>query len=127
MKKRIPGQQLHNTYTKGDKGEEISGTSIISEVLTRVTDPETTDDLLDKIRRLLDKYKNPIVVQLQDHIRQELQQHVSEVLCYTPLVFVVAHSDKKQILYAKIESKKLNENDELQQDWGRTKRKNERE
>ena len=42
-------------------------------------------------------------MQLQDHIRQELQPHVVEILCYTPLEFVVAHSHKKQILYAKIE------------------------
>lgn len=98
---------LYNTYNKGQMGEEISGASLISEVLARFTDPDTADDVLRKTKRLLTTYGNSVVAQLQDHIRQEFQQHVCEVLCYTPPIFVVAHSDKKQILYAKIEYKKL--------------------
>ena len=70
-------------------------------------DAATVNNILQNITAVWIKYKNPVFGQLQDHIRAELQQHVVETLCYTPLVFVVAHSHKKQILYAKIESKLL--------------------
>jgi hypothetical protein len=101
---------LRNTYTKGQRGEEIRGASLLSDVLT---DGEVANDLLNNITSVWNKYKNPILAQLQDHIRHELQPHVVEVLCYTPLEFVVAHSHKKQILYAKIEHRSREHNDLL--------------
>ena len=79
---------LRNTYTKGQRGEELVGASLLSEVL--MVDAEAANDILNNITSIWNKYKNPILVQLQDHIRQELQPHVVEVLCYTPLEFVVA-------------------------------------
>ena len=104
---------LRNTYTKGQRGEELMGASLLSEVL--MVDAEAANDILNNITSVWNKYKNPILVQLQDHIRQELQPHLVEVLCYTPLEFVVAHSHKKQILYAKIEIKSRENNETLQE------------
>ncbi|PWU80465.1 MAG: hypothetical protein DLM72_12085 [Candidatus Nitrosopolaris wilkensis] len=104
---------LRITYTKGQRGEEILGASLLSDVLT--VDAETANDILNNITSVWNKYKNPILVQLQDHIRHELKPHVAEVLCYTPLEFVVAHSHKKQILYARIESKSRENNEPLQE------------
>jgi hypothetical protein len=62
-------------------------------------------------------------MQLQDHIRQELHPHTVEIICYTPLTFVVAHTCKKQILYAKVENIALEE-DEPMQEQVRKKRHN---
>ena len=106
---------LRSTYVKGNNGETIAGSSLLLEVLGRYVDAPTANNILQNITAVWIKYKNPVFGQLQDHIRAELQQHVVETLCYTPLVFVVAHSHKKQILYAKIESKLL-ENERLLQE-----------
>jgi hypothetical protein len=114
---------LRNTYTKGQSGKELVGASLLSEVLT--VDVEAANDILNNITFVWKKYKNPILLQLQDHIRQELQPHVVEVLCYTPLEFVVAHSHKKQILYAKIDSKSR-ENNETLQEGKRSSKSNDR-
>ena len=84
---------------------------------------EVVNDILNNITRVWNKYKNPILMQLQDHIRQELQPHTVEIICYTPLTFVVAHTHKKQILYAKVENKALEE-DEPMQEQVRKKRRN---
>ncbi len=102
---------LRNTYTKGQRGEELVGASLLSDVMT----DGVANDFLNNITSVWNKYKNPILLQLQDHIRHELQPHVVEVLCYTPLEFVVAHSHKKQILYAKIEIKSRENNEPLQE------------
>lgn len=95
---------------KGHKGEEIHGDTLLLQVLTGLVNLEAANQILNNIRRVLNKYKNPILEQLQDHIRKELQPHIVEALCYYPLVFVVAHSHKKQILKAKIDTKGI-END----------------
>ena len=105
---------LRSTYTKGNSGEAIAGSSLLLEVLSRFVDITTANAILQNITSVWIKYRNPVFGQLQDHIRAELQQHVVETLCYTPLMFVVAHSHKKQILYARIESRLL-ENDRLLQ------------
>ena len=99
--------------------------SLIYDVLTGVTGAEVVNDILNNITRVWDKYKNPILMQLQDHIRQELQPHTVEIICYTPLTFVVAHAHKKQILYAKVEYKKPEEHKPIQEQV-RKKRKNEK-
>lgn len=106
---------LRSTYTKGNDGETIVGSSLLLDVLSRFVDDATASAILQNITSVWIKYKNPVFGQLQDHIRAELQQHVVETLCYTPLVFVVAYSHKKQILYAKIESRLL-ENDRILQE-----------
>jgi hypothetical protein len=82
--------------------------------LTGVTGTKAVNDILNNITRIWNKYKNPSLMQLQDHIRQELQPHTVEILCYTPLTFVVAHTHKKQILYAKVENKPLEEDEPMQ-------------
>ena len=48
------------------------------------------------------QYRNTILSQLPDYIRQELQSHVVEVLSRTPLKLVVANTYEKQITYAKV-------------------------
>jgi hypothetical protein len=106
---------LRSTYTKGNNGDTIAGSSFLLEVLGRYVDAATANNILQNITNVWTKYKNPVFGQLQDHIRAELQQHVVETLCYSPLMFVVAHSHKKQILYARIESKLL-ENEHLIQE-----------
>jgi hypothetical protein len=106
---------LRSTYFKGNNGETIAGSSLLLEVLGRYVDAATANNILQNITAVWRKYKNPVFGQLQDHVRAELQQHVVETLCYAPLVFVVAHSHKKQIVYAKIESRPL-ENDRLMQE-----------
>jgi hypothetical protein len=107
---------LKSTYTKGNNGETIAGSSLLLEVLTRYVDAATANNTLQNITNVWIKYKNPVFGQLQDHIRAELQQHVVETLCYTPLVFVVAHSHKKQILYARVESRILENDRPLQKE-----------
>jgi hypothetical protein len=57
---------LRNTYTKGQRGEELVGASLLSDVLT----DGVANDLLNNITSVWNKYKNPILVQLQDHIRR---------------------------------------------------------
>jgi hypothetical protein len=101
---------LRFTYTKAQRGEKIRGASLLSDLLS---DAGVANDILNNITSVWNKYKNPILAQLQDHIRHELQPHVVEVLCYTPLEFVVAHSYKKQILYAKIEHRSREHDDLL--------------
>jgi hypothetical protein len=105
---------LKSTYFRGNNGEAIAGSSLLLEVLSRYVDTATANNILQNITNIWIKYKNPVFGQLQDHIRAELQQHVVETLCYTPLVFVVAHLHKKQIIYARVESRIL-ENDRLLQ------------
>jgi len=113
---------LRNTYTKDQRSELIVGTLLLSHLLNGFVGDEAANEILNNITSVWNKYKTPILTQLQDHIRQELQPHVVEILCYTPLVFVVAHSHKKQILHAKIEYKSR-ENDELMQEEGTRKKR----
>jgi len=113
---------LRNTYTKGQRSELIVGALLLSHLLNGFVADEAANEILNNITSVWNKYKTPILTQLQDHILQELQPHVVEILCYTPLVFVVAHSHKKQILHAKIEYKSR-ENDELMQEEGTRKKR----
>lgn len=83
---------------KGDTSAPISGYSSLIDVLTHATDKHYAHSVLNNISRILNKYRNPILSQLDSTISQELSRHSFEVMSYRPITFVIAHSDKKQIL-----------------------------
>lgn len=105
---------LKATYKKERK--EVAGPSILMEVITGLADEETARKVIGTITEIIDRQryqnKNPILAQLQDHVRQELDPHILEVLCFNPLKFIIAHYDKKRILYAYVNSKEEKEGDE---------------
>ncbi|MGC2384205.1 MAG: hypothetical protein WA631_13955, partial [Nitrososphaeraceae archaeon] len=93
---------LHNTYRKGDAGAPIAGYSSLIDALTRVSDECNAHSILKIISQTLNKYRNPILSQLDSTVVQELSRHSFEILSYNPINFVIAHSEKKQILRGKI-------------------------
>jgi hypothetical protein len=96
---------LYNTYTKGQNHEQISGYSSLLNALKRNTDGETAVRILQNILQILKRYTLPILEQLQDHVVKELSYHTFEIICYSPIKFIIAHSSKKQILDAQINDK----------------------
>ncbi len=95
---------LHNTYRNGDTTAPIAGYSSLIDILTHVSDEHNAHAVLKIISRTLNKYRNPILSQLDNTVAQELSKHSFEVVCYSPFNFVIAHSEKKQILSGTISS-----------------------
>ncbi len=93
---------LHNTYTKGQNGQDIVGYSHLFDTLARTTDQKSASEILANISQICKKYKNPILEQLNDNIIQQLSRHTFEIVRYSPIAFIIAHSDKKQIIHGKI-------------------------
>jgi hypothetical protein len=89
---------LHNTYRNGDANAPISGYSSLVDILTHVSYEQNARSVLDSLFRTFNKYNNPILSQLDSTISQELSNHSFEVMSYSPISFVIAHSNKKQIL-----------------------------
>ena len=103
---------LHNTYNKANTGAPIAGYSPLIDILTRASDEHNAHSVLKNISQTLNKYRNPILSQLDSTVAQELSKHSFEVVCYSPFNFVIAHSDKKQILSGTINSAKRTEDNE---------------
>jgi hypothetical protein len=101
---------LHNTYIKGQNRQEIVGYFHLLDILARTTDQKSAAEILANISQICKKYKNPILEQLDDNIIQQLSRHTFEIVRYSPIAFIIAHSDKKQILHGKIEVKRDNDN-----------------
>ncbi|HEX5904587.1 MAG TPA: hypothetical protein VFY50_00905, partial [Candidatus Nitrosocosmicus sp.] len=93
---------LHNTYTKGQNSQEITGYSHLFDTLARTTDQKSASEILANISQICKKYKNPVLEQLDDNIIRQLSRHTFEIVRYSPIAFIIAHSDKKQILHGKI-------------------------
>ena len=68
--------------------------------------------MLKNISQILNIYHNPILSQLDNTVAQELSKHSFEVVCYSPFNFVIAHSEKKQILSGTINTAKRTEDNE---------------
>ena len=68
--------------------------------------------MLKNISRILNIYRNPILSQLDNTVAQELSKHSFEVVCYSPFNFVIAHSEKRQILSGTINTAKRTEDNE---------------
>jgi hypothetical protein len=96
---------LHNTYNRRTKGLEIVGYSYLLQILSRTMGEDSAVKLLDNISWPWRKHKAQLLEQLDDAVGQELSRHTYEVICYNPLTLVIANSDKKQILYAKLSSR----------------------
>jgi hypothetical protein len=92
---------------KKDKSE-VTGASLLLKVLSGSLDDAAASKVVNNITRVWGRHRNPVFSSLPDSIRQELERHVLETICYSPPSFVVAHSHKKQILYAKVEEKAEN-------------------
>ena len=103
---------LHNTYKKADTGAPIAGYSPLIDILTRASDEHNAHSVLKNISRILNIYRNPILSQLDNTVAQELSKHSFEVVCYSPFNFVIAHSEKKQILSGTINTAKRTEDNE---------------
>jgi len=103
---------LHNTYIKGQNGQEIVGYFHLLDTLTRTTDQKSAAEILGNISQVWKKYNsNPILEQIDHDIIQQLSRHTFEIIRYSPIAFIIAHSDKKQILHGKIsEVKRDNDN-----------------
>lgn len=103
---------LHNTYNKANTGAPIAGYSPLIDILTRVSDEHNAHSVLKNVSQILNKYRNPILSQLDSTVAQELSKHSFEVVCYSPFNFVIAHSEKRQILSGTINSAKRTEDNE---------------
>ncbi len=103
---------LRNTYHKGNNGSPISAYSSLIDILTRSSDEHNARITLESISCILTKYRNPIFSQLDNTIVQELSKYSFEITCYSPLNFVIAHSQKKQILGGTINSTRPTDDNE---------------
>ncbi|MGC2426402.1 MAG: hypothetical protein WA421_05155, partial [Nitrososphaeraceae archaeon] len=103
---------LHNTYKKADTGAPIAGYSPLIDILTRASDEHNAHSVLKNTSRILNIYRNPILSQLDNTVAQELSKHSFEVVCYSPFNFVIAHSEKRQILSGTINTAKRTEDNE---------------
>ena len=105
--------QFYVTLTmKTDTGAPITGYSPLIDILTRASDEHNADSVLKNISRTLNKYRNPIPSQLDSTVTQELSKHSFEVVCYSPFNFVIAHSEKKQILSGTINTARRTKDNE---------------
>ena len=105
--------QFYITLTvKADNGAPIAGYSPLIDILTRASDEHNAHTVLENISQILNIYRNPILSQLDNTVAQELSKHSFEVVCYSPFNFVIAHSEKKQILSGTINTAKRTEDNE---------------
>jgi hypothetical protein len=93
---------ISNTYEKGTSGLEIAGSSSVSNTFAAIAGEERAKESMNRIFKILNRYGNPILNQLDRDIRRELTDHTFEVMSYSPTTFVIAHSDKRQILHGRI-------------------------
>ena len=100
---------LHNTYIKGQNGQEIVGyLHLLDTLVVYIQIKKVLPEILANISQICKKYKNPILEQLDDNIIRQLSRHTFEIVRYSPIAFIIAHSDKKQILHGKISEMKRN-------------------
>jgi len=103
---------LRNTYSKGQNGSQIAGYSYLRDILIRVSNVQTASTILENISTILNRHSNPIFSQLDNTVIHELSKHSFEIVSYTPVNFVIAHSEKKQILSGTINTTKVTEDKE---------------
>ena len=103
---------LRNTYSKGQNGSQIAGYSYLRDILTRVSNEQTASTILENISTILNRYSNPIFSQFDSTVVQELSKHSFEIVCYNPINFIIAHSEKRQILSGTINTTKGTEDNE---------------
>ncbi len=93
---------VSNTYEKGTSGQEIEGSSSLSQTFVAFAGEEKARETMDHLLTILNKYGNPVLNQLNEDIRRELSNHTFEPISYNPMKFVIAHKDNKQILHGSI-------------------------
>lgn len=93
---------LSNTYEKGNSGQEIEGSSGLSQTFVAFAGEEKARETMDHLLIILNKYGNTVLNQLNEDIRRELSNHTFEPISYNPMKFVIAHKDNKQILHGSI-------------------------
>jgi hypothetical protein len=93
---------LHNTYEKAFAGQPIEGYSSLLKTITAIAGEVRARETMKFLSSVLNKYGNPILNQLDENARKELSDHTFELMSYSPLTFVIAHSNKRQILHGKI-------------------------
>jgi hypothetical protein len=93
---------LRTTYEKGEAGQPIEGYSSLLKTFVSIAGEDKAQESIRCILGILNKYGNPIFNQLDENVRKELSDHTFETMSYNPLTFVIAHSNKRQILHGKI-------------------------
>ena len=93
---------LYNTYEKGNAGEPIEGYFSLLKTFSSIAGEDKARETMKFLCSILKKYGNPIFNQLDENVRKELSDHTFELMSYSPLTFVIAHSNKKQILHGRI-------------------------
>lgn len=91
---------LDSTYYKSQGGGQIAGYTYLKDVLIRISDEEDANGILKTISWTLGHH-NSFLGLLDDTIVQELSEHIYEVIYYTPLTHIAAHSEN-QTLHGKI-------------------------
>jgi hypothetical protein len=102
---------LYNTYERAVSGQEVAGYSSLLKTFAAIAGENKALETMEYLLGILNKYGNPILNQLKDNVRKELSEHTFEILGYDPLMFVIAHNTKKQILHGKINITNNNDND----------------
>ncbi len=92
---------LETTYAKAQNGEQVAGHTYLKDVLIQNIGEEMADSVLYAISQIVG-YQNPLSDQLSDAVARELSAHIYQVVCYSPITLIIAHSYKKQILTATV-------------------------
>jgi hypothetical protein len=93
---------LRKTYEKGEAGQPLEGYSSLLKTFVSINGEDKAQESMRCILGILHKYGNPIFHQLDENVRKELSNHIFEIINYSPLTFVIANRNKKQILHGKI-------------------------
>jgi hypothetical protein len=93
---------VRKTYEKARDGEPITGRNELLDILERTVGLETANETMKDLSQLLNKKQDPMISQLNTSVRNELDDFISETVCYDPPILVVAHATKKQIIKCKI-------------------------
>ena len=101
---------LRTTYEKGDAGQPLEGYSSLLKTFVSISGEDKAQETMRCLLGGSNKYGNPVLNQSDENVRKELSNHVFEIMSYSPLTFVIAHRNKKQILHGRIYSNNDSEN-----------------
>jgi hypothetical protein len=105
---------LRTTYDKGVTGQPLEGYSSLLMTFVSISGEDRAQETMRCLLGILNKYGNPVLNQLNENVRKELSSHVFEIMSYSPLTFVIAHRNKRQILHGRIYYSNDGENQNIQ-------------